>query len=395
MKIKRSHLCCCLCLISIFLLAATSNAQQIRKSTAASAGGLNWTVLLFRQDLGGQYNGIGKSYTSGYREITWDDVPDNLAAPYPYCFPQDYYNTTSPRGVVIAPQQDVGTFATAMSVSGNPALFGNYTADFKAYSGQRIFAAMQLTGIDITFRVPGTNIPASVNGFGIVFTDIDNSGWTWVTLYDETGKVVETLIPSALDEGLSFIGASFSDGTRITRAHIRTGATGLHWATDFETYDQVAIDNIIYGEPRPIEHHPSDFDGDGGADLAVYRPAEGGWYVLQSGANTGRTVQFGVNGDVPTDGDFDGDSRSDMTVFRPSTGTWYCLRSSDGQARIVQFGITGDRPVPKDYDKDGVTDFAVWRPSDGNYYVLRSSDSQTQISHWGASGDIPIGANSF
>ncbi|MCA1609198.1 MAG: FG-GAP repeat protein [Acidobacteria bacterium] len=51
---------------------------------------------------------------------------------------------------------------------------------------------------------------------------------------------------------------------------------------------------------------------------------------------------------MPTTGDFDGDGRYDLAVFRPSDGNWYILQSQAGYT-FRAFGTATDRPIPNAY----------------------------------------------
>jgi len=135
-----------------------------------------------------------------------------------------------------------------------------------------------------------------------------------------------------------------------------------------------------FGEKRDIPV-PGDYDGDGTTDPGLFRPTTGEWFIhglfeAQSPADMITTIDFGEFGDVPVPGDYDGDGRTDLAIFDVVTGEWRVAVYDEAQGEWVEkprlnrvYGSIGDIPIQADYDGDGRTDLAFWRRSDGSWNV--------------------------
>ncbi len=95
-----------------------------------------------------------------------------------------------------------------------------------------------------------------------------------------------------------------------------------------------------------------DYDGDGRADLAFYRPWNGSWHIRNS-SNDAYWYKFHgeqANGDIPLPGggDYDGDGKADLAFYRPWNGSWH-IRNSSNDAYWYKFHgeqANGDVPLP-------------------------------------------------
>ncbi len=231
-------------------------APVVFSASGPTGAGIQVAVDAFRTALGALNPNVVGSFGSGRREINWDGVPDARAAPNN--LPADFFNSTSPRGVVFA------TPGTGFQVSANsnlsiPIQFGNidplYPSFFDPFSAQRLFTALGSTITDVNFFVPGSLTAASTNGFGAVFSDVDLANTTSLQFFDSTNNSLGTFFaPNAVgNETFSFLGVRFDAGERVSRVRITSGNQILASGnTDNTSNDLVVMDDFIYAEPAAI-----------------------------------------------------------------------------------------------------------------------------------------------
>ena len=245
-------------------------APVVFQAAGPSADSIQSTVDAFRDALGDPNgNNPPPLDRSGRREINWDggnpNVLDTTAPVTPF---NTFLNnrgsqfTTPGIGLSQAP-------ASGGPQGGLEALFNNptYGTIFSTFSQSRLFTPVGSNITEALFFLPGTNgaDPATVRGFGAVFTDVDqpdgsgpgkkkgNRGAsTLMEYFDADGKLLfSSFVPASPGDGsLSFFGIVFDDalivGVRITTGNVAPGPD------DDGKNDIVMMDDFIYGEAQPL-----------------------------------------------------------------------------------------------------------------------------------------------
>ena len=241
--------------LAVLVTANAAHASFVTFSVGGSSetSSIQGTVDLFRDALGGPNNGNNPGpLASGRREINWDGGGATTA--------------TVSSSVLTAFTNTRGSTSTAMgdragflqTPVNDPALTNinpNYATTFSAFSPQRIFTPTGTNIADVTFSLPGSNgaIPATVGGFGAVFSDVDLPNVTRMEFFNSADQQILSLnaLPGITSDGsLSFLGAIANNGERIARVRITTGNSALG-PNDIKggAVDVVVMDDFFYSEP--------------------------------------------------------------------------------------------------------------------------------------------------
>ena len=241
---------------------ATQSTPLVFQAAGPDATSIQGAVDAFRASLGDNNGNNPGPLQKGRREINWDGGNPNLLATTAPVNPFLVFLNT--RGSQF---KTPGLGLSQAPPSGGPqgglaVLFGNptYGTTFRTFSASRLFTPVGSNITEASFSIPGTNgnAPATVRGFGAVFTDVDQTngvsaatkGSTHIEYFDRNGKLLfSSFVPASPGDGnLSFFGIKFDDAriasVRITAGNVAPGPN------DDQQHDIVMMDDFIYGEPQ-------------------------------------------------------------------------------------------------------------------------------------------------
>jgi PA14 domain len=321
------------------------------QAAGPTASSIQGTVEEFRAALGEPNNADNPSQSSGRREINWDpDVPGTFP---PDQEPDEIWQirrTTTPpvtpfnvflnsRGAQFTtPGEGLSQGPPASGPQGGLAvLFQNstYGRMFSTFSPLRLLTPVGSNITEASFFIPGTNgaIPATVRGFGAVFTDVDQpdgsgnrEASTLIKYFGVDNKVLfSSFVPASPGDGsLSFLGIVF-DHSRIKRVQITTGDIAPGPDDDREN-DIVVMDDFIYAEP---------VDATTGSISREVWTAIGGTSLSNIPLGTSPNISDTLPSfEAPTDWADDYGTRLRGYITAPVTGTYTFWIASDDTSEL-------------------------------------------------------------
>jgi hypothetical protein len=236
------------------------------------------------------------------------------------------------------------------------------------------------------------SVETAANGSGVIVPAQNIASGTALTVYAVTRDQYSNFVANAAatwslvnrTDGVAEddLTTSSDNKSAVFTGHL-LGTAQIHVTTD-------GLSSVDSGTMTVKNKSVADFDGDGKTDLSVYDPANGNWFITQSGNSTVISQNFGFTGAKLVPGDYDGDGKTDRAVYDPANGNWFIFQSSTSIIRTQNFGFTGAIPVPGDYDGDGKTDLAIYDPTNGNWFIFQSGNGTVTSQNFGFTGGVPV-----
>lgn len=241
-----------LLIVLCFAMAGCAKEDEPQKEYVlfSATGDIQAELNVFRVILGEQVN-ITPGAVGGRREINWEAIPDNLLNTR---IPEDFFNPVGPgepeglqRGLVYS---TVGEFRVSKNnfAEVNPAA----ASQFAAFSGTKSFSNISSNLWDVEFQVAGQNVAAKVNGFGIVFSDVDLPDKTFLEFYNNDKLLGKFFVPPHdANSNYSFLGVHFNTPriTRVRVGHEGKLADGKEDISNGGPEDLIVMDDFLYSEP--------------------------------------------------------------------------------------------------------------------------------------------------
>ncbi len=133
---------------------------------------------------------------------------------------------------------------------------------------------------------------------------------------------------------------------------------------------------------------PADYDGNGITDMSLL--CGGTWYFYNAaGTQVGQIATGGGAGDLPVPADYDGDGKDEVALYR--NGSWLAFDRSTGALKwtVVTSGFPNAIPLPMDYDGDGGAEFTLYQ---GGVWRFYGDTGVLLKAIWtgGVTGDVPV-----
>jgi hypothetical protein len=227
---------------------------EIESTVISGSGDVSTQIAAFRSLIGDSLNVAPGAPATGRREVNWDGVPPDFTDAN--AFPPDFFGSTDPaaangrkRGLVY---ENAGT-TFRVSTSDFSDIDPSYADQFDPFSGNKTFGHNGDNVSIASFRVPGTNTNASVKGFGLIFTDVDESNSTTVEYFNGSKSLGVFKAPKrSAGSSFSFLGVFFPE-EKVTKVKITAGngvlGAGVLDVSNGGAKDLVVMDDFFYSEP--------------------------------------------------------------------------------------------------------------------------------------------------